>query len=98
MLRLHEEEHDRGRMVVGLVVRDGRPAAVARSHDAEPDVRECRNGAGRPSDRDGRRTVQNHEGGRTPADRVRAVPRQERQRGQVNCFADSGRSSQSHPR
>lgn len=95
MLRIHKARDNRGRLGVGMVVRDGRPASVSRSDDAEPDVRERRDGPGRPADRHGGGPVQDHESGRTAAHRLRAVSRKDRQRNQVDDFTDAGRTFES---
>lgn len=47
---------------MGLVAGDRRPAALARSDDAESDVRGSRNGPRCPTDRHRSRTMQNNEG------------------------------------
>lgn len=83
---------------MGVVVRHGRPEAVPRGDDAEPHVRERRDGAGRSPHRHRRRPVQDHEGGGVAADGVRAIPGEERQGGEVHGAADLGGAPQSHSR
>lgn len=93
MLRFDETRDNRGRLGVGVVVRDRRPAPLSGGDDAEPDVRERRDGAGRPADCDGRRSVQDHEGGRVAAHRVRAVLGEVGEGDQVDSAADAGGTS-----
>jgi hypothetical protein len=81
---------------MGVVVRHGRPEAVARSDDPEPHVRECRDGPGRTSYCHRRRPVQDHEGGGVTPDCFGAVSWEERQGGEVHGAADLGGAPQSH--
>ena len=78
---------------MGLVAGNRRPETLVGSDDVESSMRKRRDGPGRPAERHRRRSVQNHEGGRIVAHRVRAVFGQERQRDQEHSLADFGRSS-----
>lgn len=89
MLRFDETRDDSRGMGVGLVVRHGRPAAVAGGDDAEPHVRQRRDGPGRAPDGHGGGAVQDHEGGRTALYRFRAVPGEVGEGDQVDGLADA---------
>ena len=83
---------------MGLVVRDGRAETLLGGDDAQPHVRKRGDCPRRPSHSDGRRAVQDHEGRGAASDCFRAVPREERQGGQIHGPPDPGRTSQGHPR
>ena len=98
MLWIHEEEHDSGRMVVGMVVCHGRSEVVTRGDDFESHVRERWDSPWRSIDGYRRGPVQDHEGRGAAADGFWTVPWEERQGGEVHRVADPGGAPQGHPR
>lgn len=63
MLRVDEEEDDRGRLCLHVVVRHRRSTTVPGSDDVEPGLRERGDRSGGAIDRHRGGTVQDHEGG-----------------------------------
>lgn len=92
MLWVDEEGDDRGRLGMGLVAGDRRAAPLSGGDDPQPPVRQRRNRAGRPLDRHGGGAVQDHEGRRAAAHRLRTVLGEVGEGGEDDRFADARRA------